>query len=79
MTLQQIMKTHAAEIEATGRELAINFDAPAQGIINAMFARIGVARFTRAGDDVWQQIECAKNGWEYARPPRRLIDRWAAY
>lgn len=79
MSANQIMKVHAAEVEQIGRELAINFDYPAQAIINAGFGRMGVERFTSAGDDLWLQIECVKNETQYNRPPRHLINRWKRY
>lgn len=77
--IERLLAVHAAEIEAIGRELAQNFDAPAQRIINAGFERMCVARFTPAGDDLWEMVTCHQNGWTYERPARRLIDRWASY
>jgi hypothetical protein len=34
---------------------------------------------TRSGDDIWEQVTCRQHGWEYQKPPRRLVDRWARY
>lgn len=79
MTTLKYMVKYKNELEAIGRELAMNFDAPAQGIINSGFARMGVDRFTRSGDDLWEMYTCQKNGWEYTKPPARLRDRWASY
>lgn len=77
--IAKLLAAHGAEIEAIGRDLAMNFDAPAQRIINAGFQRMGVARFTSAGDDLWEMVTCHQNGWAYERPARRLVDRWASY
>jgi hypothetical protein len=64
-----------ARIKADMQKLYV----PAQRSINAGFARMGVARFTRSGDDLWERLVALENGWEYERPARYLIDRWAAY
>lgn len=47
--------------------------------VAALLTNHGVARFTTAGDDLWEMVTCHQNGWEYARPARRLVDRWASY
>ncbi len=70
---------HKAELDAIGKQLAMNFDAPAQRIINAGFARMGADRFDRDGNDLWEMVTCHQNGWEYEKPPARLTQRWAGY
>ena len=75
----RVIKCHAAQVELIKRDLQ-NFDIPAQRSINAGFNRMGIDRFTKAGDDVWEMVttlESKDQGWEYTRPPRNLIDRWA--
>ena len=79
MRLSTVLETHKAELEQISRELAMNFDAPAQRIINAGFNRMGVARFTRSGDDLWELYTATVNGWEYERPAAHLVQRWASY
>lgn len=78
-TIERIIDAHSAEIEHIRRELAMNFDVPAQGSINAGFARMGIERFDRNGNDLWEMITCHQNGWEYSKPPAHLRDRWARY
>ena len=58
-----------------------NFEIPAQRSINAGFARMGIARFTSAGDDVWEMITALETSGpnEYQRSPRHLVDRWGSY
>lgn len=77
--IQQFAAKHAVEIEAIATALATNFDAPAQRIINAGFARMGVQRFDRQGNDLWEMVTCFKNGWEYEKPPAHLVSCWASY
>ena len=79
MNIQAIIDAHSAEIQAIKSGLAMDFDAPAQRIINAGFERMGIDRFTRQGDDLWEMISCHLNGWDYERPPARLTQRWATY
>jgi hypothetical protein len=66
-------------LETAAKMLAQAFDTPAQRIINDAFWDIGIERFTPSSDDRWELWQCHKNGWEYTKPPRVLIDRWAAY
>lgn len=75
---RRIMAQHADELRKI-HDAMQDFDVPAQRSINAGFARMNVARFTRAGDDLWEMITALENGWEYQRPARHLIDRWASY
>ncbi len=70
---------HKAEIEAIRTQLATNFDAPAQRIINAGFAKMRASRFDRSGNDLWEMITCFQNGWDYEKPPEHLAQRWARY
>jgi hypothetical protein len=72
-----LREQYAPQLAWISRELSQNFDAPAQRIINAGFNRIGQNRFTRAGDDLWEMITALENDWEYQRPARHLVDRWA--
>ena len=72
-----IMAQHAEEIARVKADL-MNFDIPAQRSINAGFTRMGEQRF-RGGDDLWEAITAIENGWEYERPPARLVARWACY
>jgi hypothetical protein len=37
-----------------------------------------VQRFENTGD-VWEQIGCRQNGWEYDVTPADLMRRWALY
>ena len=75
----EILRTqYSDQIAWIKRELSENFDAGAQRIINVGFNRMGENRFTRAGDDLWEMITALENGWEYRRPARHLVDRWAA-
>ncbi len=76
---RNVMENHGTELGEIRKALATNFDVPAQRSINAGFARMDVPRFTRAGDDLWEMIVALENGTEYQKPPRRLVDRWAAY
>ncbi len=69
---------YKTQIEACGRRLATDFDAPAQSTINRMFADIGVERFA-GGDDRWEQVQAHLGGYEYERPPARLLAGWAGY
>lgn len=73
--VQEFAVKHAAKIAATGQTLAINYDIPAQRIINALFESIGEPRFV-GKDDRWEQIIACQNGWEYRPPPKSSIDRW---
>jgi hypothetical protein len=75
----EFIAKHSAEVEAIRTQLAINFDAPAQRIINAGFARMGAQRFDRSGNDLWEMISCHLNGWDYEKPPAHLVNRWASY
>jgi hypothetical protein len=68
-----------AEFQRISTELATNFNTPAQRIINAGFARLGIDRFDREGNDLWEMYTCEKNGWEYEKPPAHLVSRWAGY
>jgi hypothetical protein len=76
--IDQIIQQHAEAIQHLRTGLACNFDMPAQCQINRAFASMGIARFDHSGD-VWEQIVARQNGWEYTKPPRHLIDRWASY
>lgn len=76
---KQIMQSHPEEIDALGKSLAMDFDTPAQRLINRAFASMGIDRFTTSGDDLWEAITAIRNGWDYDRPPRYLVDRWASY
>lgn len=71
-----LMVKHGTEVMRI-RVGLMDFEIPAQRTINAGFARMGVDRFTPAGDDLWEMVTALENGWEYARPARRLVDRWA--
>ena len=77
--LAQFIFKHKDAIEAISQGLVTDFDTPAQRTINAGFARMGIDRFTHSGDDLWEMIQCQRNGWEYEKPPARLIQRWASY
>lgn len=77
MTLDEIRTTHAAEIAQIKADL-MNFDIPAQRAINAGFERMSLNRFPN-GDDLWEMIVCAENGWQYEKPARHLTHRWASY
>jgi hypothetical protein len=68
-----------AAIEGISQALVTNFDVPAQRIINAGFATMGVDRFDSQGNDLWEMIQCHRNGWEYEKPLARLTQRWASY
>ena len=72
-----VLRSNPAEIARIKYDMQ-DFDIPAQGCINAGFQRMGVARFTRSGDDLWEMIGAIENGWTYRRPARYLLDRWAA-
>jgi hypothetical protein len=72
-------KKHADALGAISKNLACNFEVPAQRIINQGFAAMGIDRFTRSGDDLWEMYTALKNDWEYRRPPKALRDRWASY
>jgi hypothetical protein len=76
---RDIFESYRDELERIGQQLATNFDAPAQRIINAGFARMGIDRFTQSGNDLWEMYVAQLNGWEYQRPPRHLQERWARY
>jgi hypothetical protein len=78
MTTQQIITKHAEVIDTIKSQLATNFDVPAQRIINAGFDTMGIDRFDASGD-VWEQIVCLQNGWDYERPSNELQERWASY
>jgi len=69
---------HATAIQALSTALAENFDTPAQRLINAAFERMGEHRFV-GGDDRWEQVVAHQNGWEYVKPAKHLIQRWASY
>lgn len=75
--IHALIAKHGAALAAIGAQLAVNFDTPAQRTINAGFERLGIPRFTRAGDDLWEMYTAHSNGWAYTKPPRRLIDRWS--
>ena len=75
----RLIDRYSAEIELIRQQLATNFDVPAQRTINAGFAHMGLDRFDRDGNDLWEMISCHLNGWEYEKPPAELIDRWAKY
>jgi hypothetical protein len=77
-SLEQFIVAHRAEIDALKTQIATNFDVPAQRLINAAFSRMGVDRFDSSGD-VWEQIVCLENGWEYEQPSFELMERWAGY
>jgi hypothetical protein len=70
---------HKEAIEQIRSGLAMNFDSPAQRIINAGFSQMGVDRFDREGNDLWEMVTCHLNGWEYEKPDARLVNRWASY
>ena len=77
--LANFAKRYAAQIATVRKGMAMNFDVPAQQQINDMFRQIGVSRFTKSKDDVWEQVICHMDGDEYVKPPARLIARWATY
>jgi hypothetical protein len=79
MNTPAFIEKHAAAIDRTRKALAMDFDTPAQRTINRLFAEIGVQRFTRSGDDLWEMIVAHQNGWEYQKPPAYLIARWGSY
>lgn len=76
--IEQFIKDHAVEIAAIRTELATNYDAPAQRIINAGFNRMGEDRF-HGNDDLWEMIVAHQDGEVYDRPPVHLQRRWASY
>lgn len=75
----RVLKYHAAQVQLMKRDLAQHFDVPAQSIINAGFSQMGIDRFTRAGDDVWEMVAALESNEEYTRPARELVNRWACY
>lgn len=79
MTARLLIARYPRQIAAIRRALVEDFDTPAQRTINAGFAAMGIERFTHAGDDLWDMIDCHANGWEYQRPPAHLVRRWRAY
>ena len=74
---EKLLRGYTSEIARIKCDMQ-DFERPAQRCINAGFARMGVSRFTRSGDDLWEMIVAIENGWEYQRPPRHLVDRWAS-
>lgn len=74
---QHIIAAQPRIIAEIRTALATDFDTPAQRSINRGFEKLGVARFTKAGDDLWEMMMAILNDAEYRRPERRLIDRWA--
>jgi hypothetical protein len=75
---RRIITQHPKELARIKGDMQ-DFDIPAQRSINAGFNRMGVSRFTLAGDDLWEMITAVESGWEYARPARHLMQRWASY
>lgn len=69
---------YASQIAQVSKQLATDFDTPAQSHINQFFARIGERRFV-GKDDRWEQVTAHQNGWEYNPPPKHLMQRWASY
>lgn len=79
MNIAAFAEKHAADIREIQSQLAMNFDVPAQRIINTGFVRMGVSRFDSTGNDRWEMITCHLNGWEYEKPSAELVNRWARY
>jgi hypothetical protein len=77
-SVEEFDARYRLHLDRIGNEMAVNFDAPAQRIINAGFARMGVPRFV-GKDDRWEQVTCFRNGWDYQRPSAELMQRWASY
>ena len=74
-----IRAKYVEQIQHIKTKLATEFEIPAQSIINHGFACMGIERFDRQGNDLWEMITCAENGWEYERPAAHLVERWARY
>ena len=74
---ENLLRWYPTEIARIKSDI-LNSEDWVQRTINVGFARMGVARFTRSGDDLWEMIVAIENGWEYQRPPRHLVDRWAS-
>lgn len=77
--LEAIITKHVDAIKALGQGLAVDFDTPAQAQINRAFYAMGLQRFDRSGNDLWERIVAHQNGWEYTKPPAHLTRRWASY
>jgi hypothetical protein len=69
----RLIADHQETIEWCNRELATNFNVPAQRTINAACSRMGVTRLD------WEKMDAIRNNTEYERPPHAMLDRWARY
>ena len=76
--LDAIIATHKVTLEELSRELATNYETPAQALINRAFAGMGLDRF-KGGHDLFERITARRDGIPYEPVPRHLIDRWRRY
>ena len=49
----------------------------AQRMINKAFRRMKLVRFTKDGDDRWEQVAAEIESRTYHKPPEYLVQRWA--
>jgi hypothetical protein len=72
-TISGLATIHATALKNLSVELAMNFDVPAQRLINYAISRMGIDRVT------YEKILAYQGGTEYVPIPARLLARWAAY
>jgi hypothetical protein len=71
--INALIAKHADIIERCSRDLAMNFNTPAQRIINHACTQMGIARID------WEKITAVQNGWEFEPPPAEMLRRWEQY
>lgn len=71
--IESIIDANKDQIDWCRMQLATNFDAPANRVINFSCAKMGISRLD------WEKIVAVQNGWDYEAPPAKLLRRWEAY
>ena len=61
--VEKFFKLHWIAFDKLSKELATNYNVPAQSLINRTFANIGESRFVGA-DDRWEQVTAFQGGFE---------------
>jgi hypothetical protein len=69
----KLMAKHKVALDECSRQLAMNYNAPAQRIITACCNETGISRLD------YEKINAVEGNCRYEAPPRRLLDRWARY
>lgn len=70
--IAKLAEIYKNDLDDLSKQLAMNFEAPANRLINFALAKIGITRVE------YEQIKCFQAGVAYEPIPERLLDRWAS-